>query len=62
MKILITVKSTLKKKGFLADEEWIISDNIATLKDMLFELTVQMVNKYRNKKVDIDIVDALTNR
>jgi hypothetical protein len=60
MKILITVKSPLKRKSFLTDEEWIVPDNIVTLKDLLCELTGQMVYRYQNKKIDIDIVNALT--
>lgn len=59
MKILVTVKSTSKKKNYITDEEWILPEGILTLKDLLCELTKKMVNIYTSKKIDIDIVDAL---
>ena len=60
MKIYITVKSTSKRKNYITEQEYIIPDNIRTLRGLLCELTTQLVGLYMKKEIDKDIVSFLT--
>ena len=61
MKLYITVKSSAKRKGYITEQEFLVRDTAKTLKDLLCELSDQIVDAYLAKEIDADIVSILTD-
>ena len=60
LRILVTVKSTSRKRNNITGKEIIVSDNNRTMKDLLCDLACQLHDAYISKSIDADIVAALT--
>ncbi len=60
LRILVTVKSTSRKRNYITGKEIIVSDNNRTMKDLLCDLACQLHDAYISKSIDADIVAALT--
>ncbi|MEH7248214.1 hypothetical protein V7114_15670 [Neobacillus niacini] len=52
MKVFVSVKQAGKRKEFIKKEEWVLDDNLATLRELITEIIQKNVESYNQRPLD----------